>query len=385
MEKLTSETLRQLIDTDLAGLKVTIYAPMHVTGAPPHLTENQIRYKNLIHAACRELQAHGDEQLEKALKLHLEKVQAGIDFFECQTKGLLVCADAGSIRTFHLPIDTEEYVSVDDAYHLAPVMGLVAEASEFYVLTLAQHRPVLYRGDMYGLVPSGIELPETLVAGLNIDETNQKSEQSLSAGGSSLNTAGFNGRGGARNPGEEDRMRFFRMIDNIIMHNADRSLPMALAGIDAEVAEYRAHSKYPKLLEGSLSGNFNDTKLTDLFEQANTVVRAEVIAPKQSDAVEHFDRLRGAHPERTAADTNQIASAAEQGRVETLLLQMTRTTHDTVRDTSEADRRITFPEKSVSKSLNDLAHKVVSMSGQVVNLDDTQMPGKTPAAATLRF
>lgn len=385
MEKLTSDTLQQLIKTEPAGLAVTIYAPMHTTGSPPHLSENQLRYKNLIHAACKELQTHGDEQLTKALTLHLDQVLADVHFFENQTKGLLVCADAEQIRMYHLPVDTEEYVAVDTTYHLAPVMGLMADEAAFYVLTIAQHGPALYRGDMYGLSPSGIQLPETLVAGLNIDETNQKSEQSISAGGSSLNTNGFNGRGGARNPGEEDRMRFFRMIDSIIMHNADRSLPLVLAGIDAEIAEYRAHSKYPHILQASLAGNYNGTSLSDLFEAVMPIVQKEIIVPRQSHAIQHFDQLQGAHPERTADNPKDIASAAEQGRVETLLLQMTRNTHDTVRDTLDAARRITFPDKDLSRSLNTLAYKVTAMSGKVLNLDDSQMPGKMPAVATFRY
>ncbi len=386
MEKLTTAIVQQLVKAEPHGTVVTIYAPMHTTGSPPHITENQIRFKNLMHAAITELEQHeGTDKFRKGLKEHMERTLADVAFFEGQTRGLLLLASPQEIRMFHLPVDTEEYVAVDDTYHLAPVMGLMHDAAEFYVLTVAQHTPALFRGDMYGLYPTDISLPESLIAGLNIDETNQKSEHSLSAGGSSLNTSAFNGRGGARNPGEEDRMRFFRMIDNIIMHKADRSLPMVLAGIDAETAEYRHLSKYPTILQGTISGSYSQVKPADLFDQADAIIHQEVIAPRRQEAIQHYEQLSGANPERTAGEKDAIESAAEQGRIETLLLRMTRTTTDTIRDTLDAATRITFPDKSLSTSLNKLAIKVAAMSGTVLNLDDRQMPNGRPVAATLRF
>ncbi len=386
MEKLTADVVDQLVKAEPGGIVVTVYAPMHTTGSPPHITENQLRFKNLMNAAMSELEGRPDtDKLQKRLKQHTDELLSNPKFFEDQTPGLLLLASEHEIRMFHLPVDTEEYVVADDRYHLAPVMGLMQEAAEYYLLTVNQHHPALFKGDMYGLYATDVHLPESLMAGLDIDEANQKSEQSQSAGGSSLNTAGFNGRGGARNPGEEDRMRFFRMIDNIIMHNADRSLPLILAGIDAETAEYRHVSKFPTILSQTIHGSYGHVRPADLFEPAWKIVHQEVIEPKLRQAIQHFETLSGMSPERTAAEKDTIESAAEQGRIETLLLRMTRTTHDTIRDTLEAATRITFPEKPLSSSLNRLALKVASMSGKVLTVDAGQMPDGRPMAATLRF
>ncbi len=386
MEKLTAEIVQDLIKAEPAGPVVTIYAPMHTTGSPPHITENQIRFKNLMHAAIADLERQGgSEKLPNLLKEHLDRTMASMAFFEDQTPGLLILAQEQGIRMFHLPVDTEEYVAVDDTFHLAPVMGLMHDTAEFYVLTVAQHTPALFRGDIYGLYPTDITLPQSMAAGLDLDEVHLKSEQSQSAGGSSLNTAGFNGRGGARNPGEDDRMRFFRLIDNIIMHKADRSLPVVLAGIDAETAEYRHVSKYSHILQGTIAGSYSHAKPADLFEPAFAIVQQEIIAPRRQQAIERYQQLSGANPERTAGEKDAIEAAAEQGRIETLLLRMTRTTTDTIRDTLQAATRISFPEKPLSASANKLAMKVASMSGTVLSLDDRQMPGGRPMAATLRF
>ncbi len=386
MEKLQAEFLDSLINETQTGPLVTIYMPMHVTGSPPHLTENQLRFKNMIHAAITELENRGDgADISKRLKAHLDKTLSDLSFFEYQTEGLLLCASGASIKMYHLPMDTEEYVAVDDQYHLAPLIGLIHGAQDYYVLTVTQHEPVLFRGDLYGLSESGVSLPTSLRDALNIDESNPKADQSQSAGGSSIHTAGFNSRGGAKNTQEEDRMRYFRMIDAVVMQKADRKLPLILAGIESEVAEYKQLTKYPKIVPSFIHGSYAAAKHSDLSEQAAEIIEREVVSPKRLEAIDHFERVRGETPEKTVAGTDGLESAADQGRVDTLLLRTTRKTHDTVRDTIDSVTRITFPEKQLSKSLNRLALKVASMSGTVLNLDDAQMPGNASFAATLRY
>ncbi len=312
-------------------------------------------------------------------------LMADQNFWEHQSDGLLVCASAGQFRMFSLPIDTEEYVAVDDSYHVAPVLGILNDMQEFYVLSIAQHNPKLFKGNLYGLEDAGLELPGSVHAGLNIDENNQKSEQSQSAGGSSLNTAGFNGRGGARNPQEEDRMMFFRMIDKMIHDKTDTSLPLILAGIDAEVAEYRAISKHPQILEGSIAGSFRDAKPHDLFEPALAIIHQDVLQPHEEEAVAVFERLRGSNPLRVASNPEEIEAAAAAGRVDTLLMCMRRYTTDTVRDNKNAVMRITFPDKKLRNTANLLAQTVAKMSGKVINLDDRLMPHGASMAAILRY
>jgi hypothetical protein len=126
---------------------ITIFMPVHTSASPPHITENQIRLKNLVHKAIGRLPEHGEgRQLAQELQVRLNSLHDDLSFWENQTPGLLICAAPGRLDMFHLPIDTEEYVAVDRQFHLAPVFGLLHDARDFYLLVLAQHNPRIYKG-----------------------------------------------------------------------------------------------------------------------------------------------------------------------------------------------------------------------------------------------
>lgn len=385
MQKVTIDAVTNLL-AQKNSPKVTIYIPLEVSAAPPHITENQIRFKNLIHAAIDELKQQGDtSDLIRMLQGTYDTYCDDLGFWKEQSRALLICASPDKLEMFQLPVDTEEYVAVDDTYHLAPVLALLGDARKFYVLALAQQKPKLYVGDMYGLQEADTSLPASMREALGIDEPNQQSENQGSATGSSMNTGWFNGRGGARDPQDIDRLRFFHLIDKLLHDKLDRSLPLILAGIDAETAEFRDMSKYPKILKGTISGNHTETHLDELFEKAAPIITDELIKPDHDAALEEYLRLAGANPERVARDTDSILEAAQQGRVDKLLTQLIRHTTDTVQDSSDSVLRISFPEAARSRMLNKLATRVWQMSGKVLNVLPQEMPHGALMVARLRY
>lgn len=385
MQKLTHEALARLLTADDSP-KVTIYMPLEASASPPHITENQIRLKNLIHAAVKELEDSGDtSKLGDRLCSLLDEARDDLEFWKDKRRGILLCAAPGMLQWFDLPVDTEEYVAVDDTFHLAPVLALTGDARDYYVLALAQQHPKLYKGDMYGLEPADIGLPRSIREGLGIDEPNQKTENQGSATGPSTSTGWFNGRGGARDPADIDRLRFFHLIDKLLHDNLDRSLPLILAGIDAETAEFRGLSKYPRIMQAAITGNQTDSRLEDLHQRAQMIVTAELVKPEHDAAREEYERLSGANPERVAGDRKAIMAAAEQGRIDKLLATMSNQTTDTVQDKVESVLRISFPDKDFSRTLNNLAALVWRMSGRIVSLLPHEMPNGSLMVARLRY
>lgn len=386
MERLTHQAVTELLSKNPKQPAVTIYCPMHKSAAPPHMTEEQIRLKNLIHKAVEMLKGHPDGRgLEKALCDMLEESLNNQQFWEAQTEGLLICAQPALIRLFHLPVDTEEYVAVDDNFHLAPVLGMLQEELEFYVLAVSRHDPKLFKGDMYGLYETGLELPQTPEKALNIDEVNQKSEHARSAAGPSQGPTGFHGRGGARDPRQEDQARFLRIIDHMVCTHTKQPLPLILAGTDNETAEYRSLSKYRNTLSQTIPGSFSGAQPQELYGPAYEILRAEIVDTKHHEIFEEYETLKGANPDRVATTKDAIAEAAEQGRIDKLLIGVIRTTTDTVRDTREAMARITFPEIGLSTIMNRIANQVWQTSGKIVGLDANQMPNSPLMVARLRY
>jgi Bacterial archaeo-eukaryotic release factor family 7 len=389
MEALTKQAIEQLTEQKITPPAVTIYTPTHRSAAPPNMTEDQIRFKNLIHRAEQTLKTMpAGVPLAKALCAKLDELLLDRSFWESQTEGLLLCASPDFIKLFQLPIDTAEHVTVGKYFHLAPVFSLLADEQSFYTLVLAQHNPHLYKADLYGLHESGITLPLSLEMALGIDENNQKSEQGRSttrSTGSDGNITGFNGRGGARDPREEDRLHFFRMIDKQIFEHADRSLPLLIAGVESETTEYREISKYPRILDEKLAGNYADVPGNRLFDHAMQAFRKSVIAHEHSAVLDRYERVHGSNPQLAADDDMSAASAAESGRVDTLMVGMSRFTTDSVRNNMEPTTVLEFSNDKDDALINQTAQLVWSSGGRVVNIDSEKLPLNVRMHAILRY
>jgi len=385
MEKLSRQAIAELLK-QTKGPLVTMYIPMITSASPPHMSENQLRLKNTFTKAIQTLKKEDNgESLASQLREQLDKALHDYHFWEDQTEGLLVCASPNAIRMFHLPVDTEAYVAVDDIYHLAPVLALVHDAVSYYVLSVSQHQPTLFSGDMYELTDAALDLPQDIEHALHLDEANPRGEQSRSASGSQMNTAGYNGRGSGRDPRDDMRLQFFRQLDHLICNVADTKLPLILAGTDSEVAEYRSISKYPHLLEQTIAGSFSGAKAHNLKDKALGIIKHNLIAARHDEALQSFQQLQGAHPGRTATDSMAIRAATEQGQVGTLLINFSRTTADTVRETTKQVQRLTFPRPHISKIINKIAHFVEKGSGNIVNVESPLLSKDSAMAAILRY
>jgi hypothetical protein len=385
MENLTSDTLHEIVDNQ-TGCAVTIYLPLHTSASPPHITENQIRIKNLLHKAAEQVRARGDNSdLAGALESKAEELKHDTELWKDPSPGALICASDNFLKMIRLPIDTEEYIAVEEQYHLAPVIGLQNDSREFCLLSIAQHNPKLYKGTMYGLESSNIELPPSMEEAFNIDEENMKTENQGTATGSSMNTSWFNGRGGSRNPAEHDRLLFFRAIDNIIWKSAARNLPLILAGTESITVDYRSMSKHPHLLKTIIPGNHSAVDLGTLFTQAQEIIRKELIDPEHVAVVREYQELGGANPSKVAHDIKSIARAATEGRIDKLLTRFIRKTADVAQDTLSERPRITFPDLAESTRINHIVQAAWQTSGKIFSLSPDEMPNGELAVANLRY
>ena len=387
MHIITTEKINQLVAAGSTTPAVTIYAPMHASTSPAHIAENQTRLKTLITQACSQLaDSYGkDQPLIQELEAWHQSHHNDLNFWDSQTAGFLLCARPGDSQWFNLPVEADSYVAIDKDFHLAPVLAMLAHDHDYYVLTVDQHHPKLFKGNSYSLAIAPIELPASLETALGIDEAGQKGESQGSASGSSQNTSSFNGRGGGHDPKEEDRLKFFRIIDRTICEQDKLGLPMILAGTTSETAEYRATSKYRHLLQSTINGSHTDTDLDNLRQQALMIVKKELVQPAHQAFIQEYQQLEGAHPQRVADDVESIAVATKEGRVATLLATMTSQTTDSIKDSSQPVQKISLPAGEKGKLLNNVALKVWQMRGTIISLSPQDMPGSAAMVAQLRY
>lgn len=380
MEHLSIDVLNSLL-ARLVPPMATVYMPLHRGSVRLELTDDRIRIKNLFRKAIGQLQDHPDGAAAAGMmEVKLQELLNQVDLWGQSGDGMLVCADSQNVDLYRLPISTEEYVAVDGCLHMAPVLGLLGDAIDFHVLVVAQHEPVLYRGDMYGLHAVDVGLPPTMEDGLRLDEPGHRGEQSRSTAG-----AGFNGRGGAHNPAQADRERFLRMLDKLV-HEEVGHTPLVLAGVEDETAEFRSLTACPHVLPGHIPVSFGADRLAYLFAAAQMVIYSQLTLPEHQKVIAEYQSLRGAHPERTAAEPAVIARAAAEGRVDKLLVGMSRYTADTVYDDDRHARIVSFPlADAANRLIQEAAWATWRQGGGIINADEAEMPDGAGALASLRY
>ncbi|MCL4358155.1 hypothetical protein M1512_04700 [Patescibacteria group bacterium] len=362
---------------------VTIYLPTHRRASPPKISADEVRLKNLKNEAVKIIRTLDEgKKFADEFNSQLDRLIESLTFWEHQDKGLLICVRPNLFQLFYLPLDTEEYLAVDKMFHLAPVLGLLGDLQNYYVLAISQHEPALFSGDYYCLRRLNVGLPQSLRQALQIDEPGRISEQQHSARGNN----GYNGRGGDKDIAQEERLRFWRLIDRKCLKYIKRERPLLLAGIESEVAEYLEQTSYPFVIKKHIEGSWGNSNLNELFSQAIAMIKQEVVAPKHTSVITEFKKLRGNMSELTAHNLIDIMTAAEQGRIAKLLLAGIRVTTDTVREDRRPAEVISFPNQEMAEIVNRVALDVWNSRGKIVLLKSNQMPVKGAVMlAVLRY
>jgi len=376
--------IQKLINYSEKSPAVTIYLPTHRSISPDHLNQDEIRLKNLLYRVEELLSGIEDgESFLGEFESQVKKMVGSKLFYEQLTEGLMICASPGFFSSLHLEIDVEEYVAVGERFYLAPILGLLNDYTEYYVLVLATHLPSLFKGDNYGLYSTNVQLPKSLKESLKIDELGKDSQQQQSSYGGAK---GFNGRGGEKNIEQNDRLRFFRSIDQIMVSRLDKKLPLVLVGTEKEVSEYREISKYPNILKDHIEGSYRDPKPHELFNKSQQVINQDIIKPEHDKIIDEYNAIKGNHPHLVANELKSIYLAAKAGRIDKLILGLIHNTADNVREGTNRLPKISFPPLEVAQLYNEITRVVWNNGGKIININRLEMPTQdTFLLATLRY
>lgn len=383
MNKITPSVIEKLSEPQ-HSLALSIYIPTHRHPTPPHMQEDQIRLKNTLRQA-RSLLANEDVD-SRGIYANLEAVDeliGDMSFWHNTLEGLAIFINEQEFEFYHSPIEFEESVSCDSVYDVAPLHVIHSQDVKFYVLALAMHGSKVYQGDAYGLQELQIDLPKSPEDALGIDEMFANSQTVRSHNGGTTP----HGEGDSSEAGSHERLQYFRIIEKkLIAHrNFDEKAPLVIAATDSEAGNFRAVVNLPGLLKEYVPGNHVDSAPQDLFAAVWPTIRSQVIQKQENELVERFSEYKGKY--RASTNTREIEEAAEQGRIETLLVNYIDETNDSVSDTHGGSTPIvrTTVEDSDTSRLKHLIELVYSQGGKVVGLDFSRMPDTAVAAALYRY
>lgn len=312
MSLIAKADIKSLI-ADCEGNCVSIYMPTHRVG--DEIQQDPIRLRNLLDQAEEKLISLGLRSPKaRAILEPARDLEEQNRFWQHQSDGLALFLADEYLRAFRLPVRFEPLVTVSERFHTKPLMSLISENGQFFLLALSQNEVRLLQGAQDSIAQLDLpeEVPESLAEALMWDDP----EAQLQWHTSTQNQVGsrpavFHGQGFASEDDPKEQIaRYFEKIDDGLKQLlADARAPLVLAGVDYLLPIYSQVTKYEHLVEGGIEGNPEELSAEKLHERAWQLVQPRFEGDKQR-ARSRYAQLAGQDDQRASTDLREIAPAS---------------------------------------------------------------------------
>lgn len=323
MSILTRDDLKTLYQ-EREGVCVSIYIPTNPSET--ETDQGRIQLKNLLAVAEKHLLAAGlrvpDAQklLNSAQKFLWEK-----HFWRHQDEGLALFLSAGAFYYYRLPYLFEAQAVIAGRFHIKPLLPLLADDGQFFILALSQNQVRLLQGTRHSIrevdmTKTPANLAETMIA--DGPEKQLQFHTKSGASGSGRRMAIFHGHGAADKQSRTNIRRYFRQINNGLSDwLVNEHAPLLLAGVDHLLPLYKEVNSYPHLIEEVITGNPETLRAEELHQRGWAIVQPLFQqARRQADA--EYQQLIRSGNEKASNDPLQIIQAAFNGRIKTLFVAL---------------------------------------------------------------
>ena len=347
---------------------VSIYLP--TTPLTQNTDASRIELRNLSRDATQQLRRSAfDKRRLSALEQELQELTEDDEFWRFQANSLAVLATPDDLVTYRLPNNLRPRAEVSDRFHLAPIVRTLSFPYSTFVLAISQGAVRL------------VEVTETMAAE-EADVPGLPRDLSAATGRAMPRDRAPTGR----LQGDEGQKvligQFSRAVDRAIRaYLGGQTQPLILAGVEYVLAIYRSVNSYPALLSEQILGNVEELPARDLAENARAILSREY-QHRVHELQTRFGTLRAQG--RGATELREIALAATQGAIDTLLFDI-----DSAIDGQVDD----FGNVFVAASPNALSYDVVAEvsarvlanGGKVVGVRASDLAPNVTAIALLRY
>lgn len=358
---------------------ISLYMP---TGRTGNIPEDQIRLKNLLKEAKALLLKYGLRASDAIELLEpIRKLIDDLDFWKHQEEGLAIFLSPEQLLHYRLPADFSELVVVANRFHLKPLIPLITDDVEFFILAISQNHVRLLKSTQY--YTSDIT-PEDLSDNLTeVLQSNQREKQHQYHTTDRAYPPTSHGQGTGKDFNKVNILQYFQRVDRIL-HNlfAGEQAPLVIAAVDYLHPLYQEANTYGYLIDNGLKGNPESLSEKELREQAWPVVSSYIKENKEKALEGYYEaKARGL----TANRLEQVVLSAYDGRVATLFFSIGVQKWGTV---NPLQRKIVLQKKrgAGAQDLLDFAsvHTLIK-GGMVYGIEPENMPESRPIAAILRY
>ncbi|MFN8474008.1 MAG: hypothetical protein U0822_17585 [Anaerolineae bacterium] len=364
------------------GWHVSLFIPTYSSGAATE--QNPIRYRNLLTQANERLVAAGVRAPDAAAFLApAQRLASDSHFWQKQRDGLAVFLSPAVGYIYRVGLTLPERVVVGPRFALRPLLPLLTDDPQFYVLALSLNQTRLYRGDREALAEVELtDTPTSLDDALRYSELGKERLSFSVASPGRSDTVSY-GRGIKSDILKDEVLAFFQQLNKgVVAAIEDSRAPLLLAGVDYLFPIYREANSYANLSDDAIPGNPDRATPADLHARAWPLV-ASLSARGRAADVARFQALAGTG--RTAIAVEEIVPAAENGRVETLFVSRDAMQPGVVDPATGA----VTPHATAAEGdedLMDVAALAAHLNGAAVYVVPAEeMPDKAPLAAILRY
>jgi hypothetical protein len=381
MNTFTIDALNQLLAPHQAPC-ISIYMPTARGGAG--VLEDPRRFKDLVDKAEAQLrQGYGPSIINPLLERLRNDFNAERgEVWQHQLDGLAVFASPDYFSAVRLQRKMPEYVEVADSFHVKPLIRFLQTAGRYHVLCLTRKDVRLLEGNRDAL--DEIELVG--LAGKTIydafgEEVNPP--HASNAQGESKR-APDRPRESTPEEGVPHLDRWLRMVDRVIWDNHSKvsGLPLILCALPENQSAFRAISKNQSLVVTGVNVDPNHVPLERIRQEAWSIVE-----PYYHDRTKGLiDQFHVAKNWKAAGeDVKDVAEAAFQGRIATLLVDATKQVGGKLDPQTGAAELGELARPDVDDLIDDTAETVLKMGGQVMVIPPELMPTDTGVAAIYRY
>jgi len=389
MDSITRTDLQELVEKD-GKWHISLYMPTHRAGRDQQ--QGPIRMKNLMNEAEKKLMEFGvrrpevDEMMRPAEELLLDR-----DFWQHQGDGLAAfLADDGFSKFHRLPGHFDELAVVSNSFYVKPLLPLLNENKDFYVLALSVNKVKLFRGSRDSFQEVELkDMPTSMEEALQIEDLQKNlgfhtDTQNTVGGTGGERPAIFYGQGVDDNK-KDDIQRYFQIVnDGLARQFQDTSVPMVIAGVDYLHPLFRNTSSYRNLLDEGIIGNPDRQDGKELHDQAWKIVEP-LFQKNQQEALDRFAELHGQQRGLASSDLEPVVRAAVGGRVETLIVPLGIQRWGRYDPETDSVRVDSEPTPWNDDLLNFAAAQTLLNAGNVYAVPQEQLPPQTEIAAIYRY
>ena len=378
--KIASNFSEEMIFKD-EGPLISLYQPTHRYS--PDNKQDPILYKNLLRDIENSLKVEYEPDVIESIMKPFYQLQKDKNFWNNTLDGIAILASTEHCTVYNLYDPVKALVVVANSFHIKPLLQAFQSIENYQLLGLDRENFSLYQGNRFSV--QNIKMDEDTPRTIKDFLGDKISEPYLTHGtyAGPGNSTMYHGHGSSKEESDKDTERFFRYVDDFVFENYSKEskLPLILVSLKEYHSQFEKLSKNTYLLEEGIEKSFKNLRLDEIEKMARVIID-KINMEKTKKLADSYGKAES--QELGSSDLSQVAKAAYEGRVGTILIEADKVMPGRI---DYNNGNITFGDldkPDYDDIIDDLAELVLFNGGEVLILPKEQMPTSSGIAAIYR-